>query len=230
MDPAEFEASFESDRDARGEARVGPPLGFLDNRIPALVAQVMLALNPLLYLGLLAVGFADAFVEALTGESWGFAQDLIGIATPVELGLRAGTAIAFVTWLYRVSKNMHLLAHDVPPEHSPANAVVAWFVPCANLWLPYQVVGEIDRRSDPQGLGRVSRLVSAWWGAWVVVLLLLNAVGRLPEGVAAFLWLGLFAGQIVAATLAILVVRRIQKNQIALATRADAHAIAAEFA
>ena len=226
MDPAEFESSFEREH---VQARSGPPEGFLDNRVAALIAQVMLALNPALYLGTLVVVFASGVVQGDTGQPWAFAEVVLGLADPVELVVRLVTAIAFITWLHRVSKNTHLLS-DVAPEHGTSNAIFAWFVPCANFWLPYQVVSEIDAKNDPAQSGTSSSLVSAWWGAWVATLVLLNLASRLPEDAVAVIWLLLVLAQIVAATLATLVIRRIQKNQIALATRADAHAIAAQFA
>lgn len=90
-------------------------------------------------------------------------------------------------------------------------------------WLPYQVVSEVDRKSDPMNLGRSSPLV----GAWITTLLLLNIVSA---GGGALAWLALLGSQTAAATLAILVIRRVQTNQLTLATRADAHSIAAQFA
>jgi hypothetical protein len=232
VEPAEFEASFETDHDESASADLAqshPPVGLVDNRVAALIAQLALALNPTLYVAVFCAGVVDAVVASVTGAPWGPTQLLLGAADRLELALRFATAVAFITWLYRASKNMYLLAAEAP-ENGPANAIVAWFVPCANFYWPYLVVGEIDRKSDPTSTGRTSGLVGAWWGAWVATLLLLQVVSSLQGGAAAAAWMTLMLAQITAATLAILVIRRIQRNQIARATRSDAHAIAAQFA
>ncbi|UJR85457.1 DUF4328 domain-containing protein [Sandaracinus amylolyticus] len=226
MDPAEFEKTFDADHD---EAPAEAPRGFRDIRTRALIAQIALAINPLLYLVVLGIGVADVITSAASGAPTMLGDDFAAAANVVELVVRFGTAVAFIAWLHGASTNSYLLAEEAP-EHGPSLAIGAWFIPCVSFWLPYQVVSEIDRRSDPERLGHTSGIVMAWWAAWVATLLLLYVAAVTEGAIAGLVWLALVALQVASATLAILVIRRIQKNQIALSTRADAHAIAAQFA
>jgi hypothetical protein len=74
-------------------------------------------------------------------ENRDFASVLSGLA-----GL--ATAIAFLMWIHRVSKNLYPLG-AVGQRFSPGWAVGWWFVPVMFFFRPYQVMGEIWRGSSP---------------------------------------------------------------------------------
>lgn len=139
------------------------------------------------------------------------------------------TAVAFLMWLHRASKNLrHLGAADT--EYSSGLAVGSFFIPFANLVIPYRAVKEIWVRSDPrlaepgeeswQQSGS-SSLLGWWWGLWIVSNFVSQAVFRL--NLQAETYDQLFnlakveivadAFTIIAAVLAIMVVRGIDRRQ-----------------
>ncbi len=107
--------------------------------------------------------------------------DLIGTATPpnivvtstsvnvtwggiAAIGILAGVAAGIVAlvWIYRTMCNVH--AKGVATKYSPGWAVGCWFIPLANLILPYFPMREAwaKSRCGPTGL------LAGWWAAWVV--------------------------------------------------------------
>ncbi|MFF4739301.1 DUF4328 domain-containing protein [Streptomyces sp. NPDC001262] len=86
------------------------------------------------------------------------------------------TAVAFIVWFERVRANADYFAQDVCTL-GKGWAIGGWFVPFANLWLPYRVASEVWKASaqaaSTDGAWReVSRRpVNVWWGLVVVSLL-----------------------------------------------------------
>jgi hypothetical protein len=76
------------------------------------------------------------------------------------------TSAFFLAWFYRAYRN--LAALDAKRlQYSPASAVWWWFVPFANLWMPYDAASEIWSFSRPLGTRNRSALVGWWWAAWI---------------------------------------------------------------
>jgi hypothetical protein len=147
------------------------------------------------------------------------------------------TVVIWLVWQHEVTAN--LWARGFPGlRTTPGWAVGWWFVPFANLVMPFLAVREVDRRSSTDGTVRTDRgLVGWWWAAY-----LLSTVGLAVATIAVFAsqarrfidaldagrtsidltqamrqaasW-GVVGGvaSAVAAGLAILVVRRISRNQ-----------------
>jgi hypothetical protein len=148
-----------------------------------------------------------------------------------------GAMITWLIWQHHVTAN--LWARRLPGlKTSPGWAVGWWFIPFANLVMPYLVMREVDRRSSEVGAVRSDRWVVGWW--WVAYLLSTLGLGvayvsvffaqgqRFFEAIEAdrpsidltiamrqaASW-GVVGGvaTAVAAALAILVVQRITRNQ-----------------
>jgi len=72
-------------------------------------------------------------------------------------------------WLQRARDNAILLRPDLPHRRQAGWVWLGWFIPFANVWVPYQVVGDVQRASVPAerwaGLGW-------WWTAWLLFLVL----------------------------------------------------------
>ncbi len=97
----------------------------------------------------------------------------------VELGLIIVSAILMLTWLHRASSSAQALG--IPLQHSPGMAVGCWFIPCANLWFPLQVVQGLDRAvapEDPEEIKGNADIMS-WWVCWILTGLLGNAASRM---------------------------------------------------
>jgi hypothetical protein len=80
--------------------------------------------------------------------------------------------VLFLAWIYFSAKFLYLKSHG-RMQFTPGWCVGWFFVPIMNLWKPYKVVLEIERRSeqylrfdDP----RVIRdpVVRVWWTCWVL--------------------------------------------------------------
>jgi Domain of unknown function (DUF4328) len=112
---------------------------------------------------------------------------------------------------------------------SPGWAVGAWVVPVLNLWRPKQIADDIWRASDPTSplaLGphwharSVPRFLNLWWGAWIVSTLMGRVTRVFPnetieDARRADIWdFATLVVDIIAAGLAILVVRRLTARQM----------------
>lgn len=102
----------------------------------------------------------DSDVFAVLAGSW-----------PMLL-VRIPAGVAFLVWLWRARVNAELVSGAAAHRRSRGWAVGGWFVPVANLWIPYQVVADVWRASSPRWPATVAP-VTAWWA-----LLLASTVVR----------------------------------------------------
>lgn len=108
---------------------------------------------------------------------------LVSFAT---LPLTLACAVVFCIWIYRAYKNLRAFRLG-GLIHSPAMAPGSFFIPFANLVLPYLIMKEIWRGSDPafppletdpSDDARVTPLLLPWWllflgrgvAAWIAIL------------------------------------------------------------
>jgi len=137
------------------------------------------------------------------------------------------TAVAWLMWQHRSQSNVRALG--VPVGFSPGWAVGWWFIPIANLWQPFRAVRELWRASDAAAHtvddGRSTSLLGWWWAVYLVAGFLQPSllggsdptIDRLiasdyQEIASDLLW-------VVAAVLAIFVVRGIRARQDAKVAR-----------
>ena len=148
----------------------------------------------------------------------------LGLMALVTVAVRLGALIAFVAWLYQVTKNLSALG-VADAGVTPGWAVGCWFVPFVNIIAPCIVVLRVWRASDPEsapGSAQGWPLLYAWWGAFLA----LSAAGfavwfaRAPGGPPELLtrtqvWAYLCSAiaTIVMALLAVRVVREIERRQ-----------------
>jgi hypothetical protein len=132
-------------------------------------------------------------------------------------------AVTFIAWLSRAVENAPFVGAGQPP-HSPRGAIGWWFVPFASFVVPYQIVADLhDRLAIGTDTGRAFVLRVAWWLlfigggliAWFGTLMGSDTIERLQRQVD-YQVTGLLA-QVIAAVLAILLVRRIQRREDARA-------------
>ena len=155
-------------------------------------------------------------------------QLLVGIG---NLLVYVSLVVAFLVWLHRASRNVPALGNPKSKvEFTPGWAVGWFFIPFANLVMPYRAVREVWEKSDPAVRTQQDvmftppssgGLLLGWWVAWVASNVLSNASMRLqgaadtPEALRWTAGLDLVADLvgILAAALAILVVRGIDRRQ-----------------
>jgi hypothetical protein len=152
----------------------------------------------------------------------------------VTVGVLAVTAILFLVWFYRAYRNLVRAGiHDL--RFGPGWAIGGWFIPFFNFVRPKQVANDIWKASASAATVGTERryelplpaLINWWWGVWILGGLLGfsgNGAARHAEGIYSRtnlhneltdMWFGQ-AGlmvSIVAAVLAILLVRQISKLQ-----------------
>lgn len=127
-------------------------------------AVIALYLNMALEALSAALSVADPVVGGI-GDLVAFPSFLVLIACFVLVG----------RWIYRTNANAHLLSGDM--TITPVWAVGWYFVPFANLVMPYQGMKETWFAShNACGLGEEAEtaLLPWWWGLWLVTNILSN--------------------------------------------------------
>jgi len=160
------------------------------------------------------------------------ANDLRQLAvTLIAAAVFVALVVAFLVWLHRVVKNLPALGNPKSRiEYTPGWAVGSFFIPFANLFMPYRAVREAWDKSNPlvrtaEGLTFApltpSRLLAGWWACWIAFGFVSRMASRLhsraddPESILRTTWL-MVVGDLVgiaAAVLAILVVRGLDRRQ-----------------
>ncbi len=146
----------------------------------------------------------------------------------VQLLVFIVTAVIFLIWVYRASKNLKPLGVQ-NQKYSPGWAVGWFFIPFANYVLPFLVTKEIWMASDPKVMDAeswrstsVSPIVPAWWVLYIISSIGGNIIARIALGGGetatdflneSWAWLIADAIEIPAAILAILVVWGITSRQ-----------------
>jgi hypothetical protein len=153
----------------------------------------------------------------------------------------AVTAILWVIWQFRGQKNVRALG-AANLRFAPGWVVGWWFIPVANYAMPYLTMRELYKASDPDA-GAVEwaamatpLLLPLWWAAWLLRQILAVAAGTVTSGdtagttehlnhviAAEGLLITGEVALIVAAILAILLVRRIDQRQEWKRVRASAY-------
>lgn len=141
------------------------------------------------------------------------------------------TVVVFCVWLYRAYKNLPALGNARESlNYSPGWAVGYFFIPFANLIMPYRAVKEVWQKSTPVEEGEdpalawlkgPPALLPAWWGFWLLSNITNNLLFRLslkaetPEAMLTVskFTLAVAAVDIVSALLAALVVKAIDDRQ-----------------
>ena len=96
-------------------------------------------------------------------------ERLVGV---IALALFLGTVVCWLMWQYRAYANLSLIGSR-DTERSPGASVGLWFIPLANLVLPYQIMSELYRRSEIQNIrdniGGLSgpSIIGVWWFAYL---------------------------------------------------------------
>lgn len=67
---------------------------------------------------------------------------LLGLVTLLEIPLRLALVVTLLAWMYRAYANLSAL-DATGLNHSPGWAIGWWFIPFANLVMPYQIMKEI---------------------------------------------------------------------------------------
>jgi hypothetical protein len=154
------------------------------------------------------------------------ADGLVGATSVAVLALTLMAAIVFIVWQWRTAKNA-LSLRRVDPRYGPGWSIGSWFIPFANLVIPFQIMQDLWRSADARSApdtwrsGPRSALIGWWWGAFIVAGLISRTSsvdgGSLSDLQAAEMRASVGAVlAAIAAILAIAVVRSLTARQTAL--------------
>jgi Domain of unknown function (DUF4328) len=119
----------------------------------------------------------EDFSDNPTGAVFVLAAFMLAVA---ELIIYVATVVVFLMWLYRVSANLRAFNPPRRLEHSPGWAVGSFFIPIANLFLPYRAVREIWQKSEPADELSISEPgPPAWFPVWWTFWLLSSFAGNI---------------------------------------------------
>ncbi|MFF0472376.1 DUF4328 domain-containing protein [Streptomyces sp. NPDC004284] len=180
-------------------------------------------------LGLVEARWLMADAMPYTFDPAVFGSVDLNVAYGMSFTLFVATVVVFIIWFHRLRQNAEVWAGDLQGR-KPGWAIGGWFVPIGNIWIPRVIAVDIWRASRRQPYAadgaRELTLLNVWWVFWIADWVV-DRVGTLlykgadtPEAYddAAAWSLAGYAVNLVAAVLAILVVRRLTSMQHAKAT------------
>lgn len=148
---------------------------------PGRVAIALIVVVMLIEAGVIVYRFLDAEMvnDIIDGRSVNQVEAetnnlMILFAERARLLLMILAAIPFWMWSYRSHRNLPALL-AAPLSYSPGWTIGGWFIPFANLVIPFLVMQEIYRGSTPRAaarltanrLGPSSVVVIFWWCFWI---------------------------------------------------------------
>lgn len=97
-----------------------------------------------------------------------------------QLVLLLVTGVAWLRWQHRAHKDLITHLRSAPLSFSPPWGVGYWFIPFANLWLPFRAMRELWTASDPDRNRAhcVPAWLWLWWISWVAAASLGPALRR----------------------------------------------------
>lgn len=152
-----------------------PPLASRGLLIAVVAAFAAAALSDLfaMYTGVRLRAVINGDVTASSLEA---AYSLYENAGRVQVATSLLCAVLFITWFFQTRRRTELLAPNWFRK-GPGWAIGAWFIPVANLWLPYRIAADMWNACAllPTD-GKSHRLpmwpVNLWWGLFVGTTLL----------------------------------------------------------
>lgn len=115
---------------------------------------------------------------------------LQGLIAVLQFPVYVFAAVTFLLWLFRTYKNLEPLGSEYT-KFSPGWSVGWWFIPLANLVMPFKAVRGVWAESDPDSVGNEDFLsglepsapffMSAWWAFWIIANIFTNITTRVLD-------------------------------------------------
>jgi hypothetical protein len=182
--------------------------------------------------------FIDGDFNTASLESSDHRQQIVNV---VGFALLAVTAIAFIWWFHAAYRN--IAARGTWELRFKSRwAIGAWFVPILAFWRPKQIADDIWRASEPQAPlvdgqerhpAKAVYLLNLWWFFWLVGTFVGNAAVRalIKAGTpndylrSDKMDIAALTANLVAAALAIQVVRQVTMRQVTWAQAEGARTV-----
>lgn len=207
------------------------PAPFTSAHVRARIVKILLIIGAIATgMSLLADSLSLAFPPLTEDQELG--DNPIGVVLVLVIFLLAlaefiiylTTVVFFLVWLYRAHDNLRALAPTSRLDYSPGWAVGSFFIPFANLVVPYRAVREVWQNSGPPEEALLSApgppaFFPIWWLFWLLagfagnISLRLSFTESVPQSTATIISIVASALSIVAAAFAYLVVDSIDKRQ-----------------
>lgn len=225
---------FQSPQDTPDSSSSRAAARFRAGHTRAIVALACLALcglghlasagSAILDLRLLQRIAANEFVSQEEVDQCDLRSEALQLATFATFWL---SGIAFIVWFHRANSNLRVLGL-ARVEYSAGWTIGGWFIPIGNLFIPYNIMAEIWNGSAPENAAsRYAKAapglvwVRCWWAGWLLMNLASSittkvwAVSNDLQAAIEARWGSLVSNLIavLAAALAIQVVRRVDANQ-----------------
>ncbi|MEU8703886.1 protein kinase [Streptomyces sp. NPDC048565] len=119
-------------------------------------------------------GHYEAFLPEqfrLWGFGYGWSISTAYLLYDAKLLFGVALLVCWLSWFARV----RAIAEKLTPgrlRYGPSMAVISWFVPIANLFLPKQIANDVWHASSPPGPGPApARVLNIWWALWLPAIL-----------------------------------------------------------
>ena len=213
MNPSLSPAPFNSAHFRAGITKILLAVGAIAAGISLLAEALSLALPPL------------TEDQELSDNMMGAAIALvIFVLAILEFIIYITTVVFFLMWIHRAYKNLRALNPANRLDYSPGLAVGGFFIPFANLFIPFRVVKEIWQKSWPADEALLyapspPAIFGLWWTFWLLASFSGNITWRInfddniPESTKTLVSIVSGALSILAAVFAYLVVDAIDKRQ-----------------
>lgn len=197
------------------------------------LVSILLLVDVLLHVASLLLSIVQLLFPNLTPTGEEITQPEVLVVALLEIGLAVfevllyiATVVAFLLWLYRSHENLPSFGvRKNSLEYSSGWAVGSFFVPFVTLVVPYRAIRELWSKSVPHAADLFPHpsppaFFPLWWAAWLINNFVGQAYLRLswgeklsPESSALF---GAVTAvlNILAAILAIMVIREIDRQQL----------------
>lgn len=137
-------------------------------RIPALIVTILswaVVAFSLIYALALSV-WLIGYTQMMESPLWLLVSGATAAANLVAYPL---SVIAVLVWIYTAHSNLHRAGVD-GLNYSPGWAAFSFFVPVANLFVPYRAMRELANRSAGEPVELADAEVDevfSWWGCWI---------------------------------------------------------------
>jgi Domain of unknown function (DUF4328) len=147
---------------ATGSVTDSQPHEFLPLRMLAITLAALMASTIALAAARLAAPVFDP-----SDSPWQMEIDIRPLVVLSRVTVTA-TVLLFLIWFHRARMNAE--RHSWRQRRARAWTFWGWLVPIANLWIPFQIMGDIWRAGLPaRQRARTAWLPALWWASWLLM-------------------------------------------------------------
>ena len=162
--------------------------------------------------------------QIVTAAQADSADDLVGTIATIEGWVWIAAFVLWILWQFRAQRAARELSPVDRFRFTPGWVIGWWFIPIANLWMPFETVRELWKSSE----GRLDwpqmptwSVIGWWWGLFLISIVTFNVASvaaneaTTPEAVIRgdSFFIAALVLDIAASILAIAIVRSVRHRQ-----------------